>query len=119
MDTFLTELRNAYFAELQHGSGAILNTEFAAVGSLRLRIIDQIVRNIVDVKLNFSDVLRLQRMSLAQLLNGVKSGVSMLAAGVGLEGVDVDFQLVGAHAFGKLFQMRFFDHGTAEALFAF
>ena len=47
-------------------------------------------------------------MSLAQLLNGVKSGVSMLAAGVGLEGVDVDFQLVGAHAFGKLFQMRFF-----------
>lgn len=58
MDTFLTELRNAYFAELQHGSGAILNTEFAAVGSLRLRIIDQIVRNIVDVKLNFSDVLQ-------------------------------------------------------------
>ena len=65
MDTFLAELRNADLAELQHGSGAILNTEFAAVGSLRLRIIDQIVRNIVDVKLNFSDVLRLQRMSLA------------------------------------------------------
>lgn len=85
MDTFLAELRNAYFAELQHGSGAILNTEFAAVGSLRLRIINQIVRNIVDVKLNFSDVLRLQGMSLTQLLNGVKSGMGMLAAGVGLE----------------------------------
>ena len=53
-------------------------------------------------------------MSLAQLLNGVKSGVSMLAAGVGLEGVDVDFQLVGAHAFGKLFQMRFLTmHGRS------
>ena len=93
MDTFLAELRNAYFTELQHSSGAILNTEFAAVGSLRLGIVNQIVSNIIDVKLNFSDVLRLQRMSLAQLLNGVKSGVSMLAAGVGLEGVDVDFQL--------------------------
>ena len=96
-----------------------MNTEFAAVGSLRLRIINQIVGNIVDIKLNFSDVLRLQIMSLAQFLNGVKSGMSMLAAGVGLEGVDVDFQFISAHVFGKFFKMRFFDHGTAEALFAF
>lgn len=29
-----------------------------------------------------------------QLLNGVKSSVSMLAAGEELEGVDVDFQLL-------------------------
>ena len=78
MDTFIAELRNAYFAELQHCSGAILNTEFAAVGSLRLRIVNQIVRNIVDVQLNFSDVLRLQGMSLTQLLNGVKSGMGSL-----------------------------------------
>lgn len=62
-----------------------MNTEFAAVGSFRLRIINQIVRNIIDVQLNFSNILGLQGMSLAQLLNGVKSGVSMLAAGVGLE----------------------------------
>ena len=85
MDTFLGELCNAYFAELQHSSGAILNTEFAAVGSLRLRIVDQIVGNIVDVQLNFSDILGLQGMSLAQLLNGVKCGMGVLAAGVGLE----------------------------------
>lgn len=71
-----------------------MNTEFAAVGSFRLRIINQIVRNIIDVQLNFSNILGLQGMSLAQLLNGVKSGVSMLAAGVGLEGVDIDFQLL-------------------------
>ena len=96
-----------------------MNTEFAAVGSLRLRIINQIVRNIVDVKLNFSDVLRLQGMSLKQLLNGVKSGMGMLAAGLGLEGVAVDFQFISAHVFGKFLQVRFFDHGTAEALFAF
>ena len=96
-----------------------MNTEFAAVGSLRLRIVDQIVRNIVDVQLNFSDILGLQGMSLAQLLNGVKCGMGVLAAGVGLEGVDVDFQFISAHVFGKFFQMRFFDHGTAEALFAF
>lgn len=62
-----------------------MNTEFAAVGSLRLRIVDQIVGNIVDVQFNFSDALRLQGMSLTQLLNGVKSGMGMLAAGVGLE----------------------------------
>lgn len=61
-----------------------MNTEFAAVGSLRLRIVDQIVGNIVDVQLNFSDILGLQGMSLAQLLNGVKCGMGVLAAGVGL-----------------------------------
>lgn len=98
----VSELFDADHAVDEHGGTAVLEAEFAAIGRFRVSVVDQVVGDFIDADLDSLDLLRLQVLFVPQGLQGVEGGVGVLAAGVRLERIIIDFQTATGKPFRQL-----------------